>query len=88
MSGLSNSGPGVRALGRVKKGQVCLVAGCEEEAVRSLSLASIDVRELGLQLKTEVRGGKVYLCRKHYKEVKKYLRKVRRLEKWRRGGFP
>jgi len=75
-------------LGKIKKGQVCLVVGCEAPAVRSLSLASLNPSELKLQFKEEVRRGKVYLCKKHYKEVKKILKKVKKLEKWRRGGFP
>lgn len=75
-------------MGKIRKGQVCLVEGCEEPAVRSLSLISLNLSGLNLQFKSEISGGKVYLCKRHYKEVKKTLRKIKRLEKWRRGGFP
>jgi len=63
------------------------VVGCEEPAVRSVSLASLNLSELNLRFKEEIKRGKVYLCKKHYKEVKKILKRIKKLEKWRRGGF-
>ncbi|MGQ9542808.1 MAG: hypothetical protein ACUVTM_01780 [Candidatus Bathyarchaeia archaeon] len=65
-------------MGRVDKGVKCSVAGCENPAVRSLD--SERVSKAGLHV-----GGsrRAYLCRVHYKEMKKKSRKDRLLERWR-----
>ena len=65
-------------MGKVGKGIKCTVTGCAEDAVRSLS--PNDVSRAGLKVSTSGRG---YLCKNHYKEMKKKLRKDRTIEKWR-----
>ncbi len=67
-------------LGRVKKGVKCSVKGCNEEAVRSLSVAK--VKNAGLDVEADRRA---YLCREHYKEFKKGNKKDAQIEKWRHG---
>jgi len=67
-------------LGRVNKGVKCSVKGCNEEAVRSLSVAK--VKNAGLDVETSRR---VYLCKEHYKEFKKGNKKDAQIEKWRHG---
>ena len=66
-------------MGRVGKGVRCSVAGCEEEAIRSVSVAR--AKAAGL----DVSGRHAYLCKEHYKEYKRGSRKERRIERWRHG---
>ena len=66
-------------MGRIDKGVKCSVAGCSQDAVRSVS--SEKARSAGLHLKTS--GRRAYLCREHYRELKKRMRKERRAELWR-----
>jgi len=65
-------------MGKIDKGVTCSVEGCAEVAIRSISteMAS-DAR-----LKT-MDARRAYLCKKHYKELKKHLKKDRRLQRWR-----
>jgi hypothetical protein len=67
-------------MGKVKKGVACSVTGCTETASRSLSKDSIGrpLSEAGLQVKGA--GNRVYLCEKHYKPLKKLLKKTRKEE--------
>ncbi len=65
-------------MGKVGKGVKCTVAGCTENAVRSVS--PTDVSRAGLKVTT---GGRGYLCKNHYKELKKKLRKDKQIEQWR-----
>ncbi len=65
-------------MGRVDKGVKCSVTGCGNQAVRSLSAER--VTEVGLKVEGSRRA---YLCKDHYKELKKKSRKDRRLERWR-----
>jgi len=65
-------------LGRIEKGEKCSVTGCANPAVRSL--ASEKVTKAGLNVGNSRRA---YLCREHYKELKKRSKKDRLLEKWR-----
>lgn len=65
-------------MGKVGKGIKCTVSGCSEDAIRSIS--SEDVSRAGLKVSTTGRG---YLCKNHYKELKKKLRKDKQIEKWR-----
>jgi len=67
-------------LGRVAKGVKCNVAGCNNDAVRSLQTDK--VKKAGLKV-GETR--RTYLCKEHYKEFKKATKKDRTLEKWRHG---
>ena len=62
-------------MGKIAKGTSCSVAGCDESAVRSLS--SEQMRGAGMSVDSR---GRSYLCREHYKELKKKLRKKRELE--------
>ncbi|WXG42661.1 MAG: hypothetical protein WED04_00905 [Promethearchaeati archaeon SRVP18_Atabeyarchaeia-1] len=67
-------------MGKIKKGVPCNVAGCTETAVRSLSKDSIGkpLSQAGLQVKGT--SNRVYICEKHYKILKKHLRKTRKDE--------
>ena len=67
-------------MGKVKKGILCSIEGCTEPASRSLSKDSIgqSLNDSGLRVKGT--GNRVYLCEKHYKPVKKQLKKTRKTE--------
>ena len=65
-------------MGRVAKGVKCSVALCDRQAVRSLSTEKVSPS--GLKVDETKR---VYLCKLHYKEVKKGIKKEKMLEKWR-----
>ena len=67
-------------MGRVDKGIKCNVSGCTETAIRSISAER--VAEAKLDIRNADRG---YLCRKHYKELKKRTKGSLRLERWRRN---
>lgn len=66
-------------MGKIKKGTICSVANCSEEAVRSVPVA----RAKGAGL--DVEGKRAYLCKEHYKEFKKGSKEERRVERWRHG---
>lgn len=66
-------------MGRISKGTKCSVADCGKDAVRSVSID--DAKAAGL----DVEGRRAYLCREHYKVVKKWRRKEQRIKKWRYG---
>lgn len=65
-------------MGRVAKGVKCSVAGCDAQAIRSLSTGKVSAA--GLEVSE---GRRAYLCRDHYKEYKKGSKKDKLLEKWR-----
>lgn len=65
-------------MGKVAKGVACSVNGCEEMAVKSIS-----IEKVGAVLKIKVGRGRAYLCEKHYKEYKKRTKEERRIERWR-----
>jgi len=65
-------------MGKVSKGVKCSVVGCGEAAVRSI--APDRVAEAGLNVEA---GRRAYLCRSHYRELKRKLRKTKLIEKWR-----
>ncbi|MEM3522025.1 MAG: hypothetical protein QW589_04410 [Candidatus Bathyarchaeia archaeon] len=67
-------------MGKIEKGISCSVLGCNQPAVRSLS--NEKASETGLNLSTGA-SKRAYLCKKHYKEVKKKTKKQRLIEKWR-----
>ncbi len=75
-----------RALGRVKKGQLCSVSGCNEAAVRSVSASEAlrALSKLNLTVKDR-RARRIYFCEKHYKLFKKAIKKEKMFEKWWRG---
>jgi hypothetical protein len=64
-------------LGRVDKGVACGVAGCKNQAERSLSRE--DIGGSGLSVGGD--GRRVYLCRDHYKAWKKATKKSRNMER-------
>ncbi len=68
-------------MGRIDKGEKCGVSGCSREAVRSVPIDK--VRAAGLNVAGEKRA---YLCKEHYKELKKKTKKDKTLEKWRYGA--
>ena len=68
-------------MGKVGKGIKCTVTGCGEDAVRSVS--PVDVSRAGLKSTSSGRG---YLCKAHYNEMKKKLRKDKELERMRMTG--
>jgi len=57
------------------------VIGCDKEAIRSIS--SEKVSSTGLNVSSSRRA---YLCKDHYKEYKKRIKKDKMLEKWRYRG--
>jgi len=68
-------------LGKVSKGVRCNVAGCTQSAVRSIS------PDAAVRAKMDVGGARrAYLCRAHYREMKKRLKKDRQIERWRFMG--
>jgi hypothetical protein len=68
-------------MGKISKGMKCTVTGCANDAVRSIS--SEEVSKAGLKVST---GGRAYLCKNHYREMKKKLKKDREVERWRLTG--
>ena len=69
-------------LGRIDKGVKCSVSGCSREAVRSVS--SDKAKAAGLNVGSGEK--RAYLCKEHYKELKKKTKKDKTLEKWRYGA--
>ncbi len=65
-------------MGKVGKGIKCSVVNCGKNAIKSVS--PDDVSRAGLRVSTTGRG---YLCKDHYKELKKKLRKDKQVERWR-----
>ena len=66
-------------MGRVAKGVKCSVSGCGREAVRSLSTEK--AKSAGLNVSSGEK--RAYLCKDHYKELKKKTKKDKTLDKWR-----
>ena len=65
-------------MGKVGKGQKCTVTGCGNDAVRSISTEEVSRAGMKVSL-----GGRAYLCKEHYREMKKKLKKDREVERWR-----
>jgi hypothetical protein len=66
-------------LGRVAKGVKCSVSGCGRDAIRSLSTEK--AKSAGLNVSASEK--RAYLCKDHYKELKKKTKKDKTLDKWR-----
>ena len=66
-------------MGRIRKGVKCGVAGCSNDAVRSISI--VKARAAGVN----VEGRRAFLCHDHYRDFKKGSRKERKIERWRYG---
>ncbi len=64
---------------------LCDVEGCGNPAARSFSQEEVAklASKLGLPLQSS--GKRVHLCEKHYKQVKKELKKQKKIEKLRHG---
>lgn len=67
-------------MGRISKGVKCSVEGCNKEAVKSISAEKVQAS--GLKISESRRA---YLCKEHYKEYKRILKKDKIVEKWRRA---
>lgn len=68
-------------MGKVSKGVKCNVTGCTQTAVRSVSPDTV------AQAKMDIGSARrAYLCRMHYKEMKKRSKKDRQIERWRQMG--
>ncbi len=68
-------------MGKVSKGVKCSVIGCNESAVRSINKNKItnnDIKTTGER--------QVYLCRGHYKDLKKSSKKQDDIERIRWKG--
>ncbi|MBM1154740.1 hypothetical protein DRN94_002550 [archaeon] len=63
----------------VSERAVCDVEGCKNPAVRSIATE----RALKAGLRVRSKGRRVRLCKEHYKEFKKRVKKERQLERWR-----
>ena len=55
-------------MGRVSKGIICCVQGCEETAEKSLSE---NKAKMASDLNFDIINKRVYFCKNHYKEWKK-----------------
>ncbi len=68
-------------MGKVSKGVECSVIGCNESAVRSINknkITNSDIKTTGER--------QVYLCRAHYKDLKKTSKKQDDIERIRWKG--
>ncbi len=67
-------------MGRVARGIICSVFGCEKQAVRSLSTEKVSF----MRLKVE-KVKRAYLCKDHYKTFRRnpVTKKENKLNKWR-----
>jgi len=75
------TGAVILRLGKISKGVKCNVVGCTQTAARSVSPDS------AVQAKMDIGGARrAYLCRAHYREMKKRLKKDRQIERWRFMG--
>ncbi len=72
-------------MGRIKKGEICSVVGCNNPAVKSIS--HNEFLSVQTNLSVDIKGSKVYLCKDHYKVFKKAIKSIKRLEKWRLSRF-
>ena len=66
-------------MGRINKGVECSVSGCKKEAARSISAGK--AKSAGLEV--DITEKRAYLCREHYKELKKKTKKEKTIDKWR-----
>jgi len=65
-------------MGKVRKGVECSIHNCIDHAVKSISLKNIP-SNIGFQFKSG--GRSIYLCEKHYKVIKKVIKKKTNLER-------
>ncbi|MHA1712923.1 MAG: hypothetical protein ACTSW4_02600 [Candidatus Ranarchaeia archaeon] len=74
-------------MGRVKKGVICSIQGCNKKSQRSLSIMKTQdaVKKAGLSTKPSP-SRRLYLCDSHYKQVKKHLKQAEQIERMRLRG--
>ena len=70
-------------MGRIARGETCSVDGCNEKAEYSISYVEARILEQEKNYKLRQVHGRVYLCKKHYKELKKLKKKEERFERLR-----
>ena len=70
-------------MGIIGKGAKCNIAGCENDAVRSITTSKVE--ESGMEVSSS--GKKSALCKIHYKEWKKETKDDRDLERSRYDRF-
>ncbi len=70
-----------RDVGKVEKGVKCIIKGCNQQAVRSISYDKVVSAKMNAE--PSRRG---YLCATHYRDVKKRTKQDKKLEKWRFMG--
>jgi hypothetical protein len=68
---------------------VCSVEGCKNESERSLAHDKVSkaLKEASLSVSLRPKERRVNLCKTHYRAIKKFLKKERKLERDRWGGF-
>jgi len=74
-------------MGRIKKGVICSINECKEKSERSLSIlkAQNAVQKARLTTKPGT-SRRLFLCDKHYKQIKKHLKQSNQIERMRLGG--
>lgn len=65
-------------MGRVDKGVICSVQGCDQTAERSITSSKA---QMAGDLQIDIAGKRVYLCKTHYKEWKKATKEDRENER-------
>lgn len=65
-------------MGKIDLGIKCSISNCNDTAVKSVS--NVKAKSAGFNVNE---GKNAYLCKVHYKELKKKLKKERVIEKWR-----
>ncbi|MCD6368585.1 MAG: hypothetical protein J7L38_02160 [Thermoproteales archaeon] len=63
-------------------GKKCSVEGCDKPSYKTV--AFVDFKAADLKLDVQPSLNKVHLCKEHYKEYKKAVKKLRQYDRWRR----
>jgi len=58
-------------MGVIAKGAKCNISGCDDDGVRSINTSKVD----NAGLRVESSGKKTVLCKVHYKEYKKRIKR-------------
>ena len=64
---------------RDTESETCMVSGCKEIAVRSISAEKLKKGLSGVSLKTDSR--RAHICKKHYRQFRKKTKGERELER-------
>jgi len=62
-----------------RESETCMVSGCKEDAVRSISAEKLKKALSGVSLKTDSR--RVHICKTHYRQFRKKTKGERELER-------